>query len=479
MNQKKFNNKESQRELWYKIRISYFQLTLLIVFLLIIGIIGALIYFDKITYFLELKITRLETKAQLLIDDSKNYGAESDEIEKYQRNLNKIINSKSAGKLLLTYKRDLEDFIVDVTDFISKLQAYQKGYLAQIVQVVKDVTVNIHTSLSWEKGLIGAQLSSGDKVKTGVESKAEISTESGNILRVNPESMIIIKDLSRDRKTFKPREVYSITESKNADYHIKTRRAGMTVEDENAVINVKEESEVKINKRERKATISVYHGLVEVKNNRGEMKTVRTREALSISNKGLFQETINIPYPPELIEPLNLKVFHFQQPSAVTIKIRWLKHELVNKYRLQVATDLGFDEIMLDEEINDLEFELSKLERGNYFWRVGSISSTKNEIMSEFSVVRSFYITFRHGVSNEDTTPPTFDELTIKWISPKALLIEGKTEPQARLLVEDINISVKDDGTFRDIIPFEQVNKPIELRLYDAAGNMLRRKILP
>jgi len=469
--------KVSRREEWLKLRISHLQLLMLIIVVSIIGIFALLVYFDKISYVIEWRLGKTVEQAENLIERAKEFGAVNEEIDTYQEKLNTIKDTRQEGGSILVFRNDLNKLIEELNEFIAKLQAFKKGYLAEIVQVVREVTVNLQNNLSWEKAKKGLPLNSGDKVKTGIESRAEISTESGNVLRVNPESMIIIKDLSRDRKTFTPREVYSITESPNADYHIRTRRSDVVLEDEYSSINVQKQSEVKINKVNRNATISVYRGLVEVQNKQGETKEVRTREALSINKKGLFQETIKIPYPPGLIEPQNLKYFRFTDAKQVKILLRWSKQKGINTYLLKVATDLDFNKIIVDKEINGLTYTLSDLDKGNYFWSVASKSTFKTHILSEFASKKSFLISFSQASSQRDITPATFEWLNVKPFSNEGILVEGKTEPGARLVIEDISITVNEDGSFRDIIPLENAKNIIELQLYDNAGNVYRKKV--
>jgi hypothetical protein len=469
----------SRRELWYKIKISRFSLTIGLTLTVASLVIVGLIYFDQIAAVIEWRISKLDREIAAMIDQSRTFNASAEEIANYHQRLTVVRESRVKDQLdRLAYREKLLELKEDVQQFLGNLESIQRGYIAQIVKIIKTVSVSIQENLSWETATSGMRLTSGDKVKTGVYSLAEISTESGNLLRVNPESMIIVKDLGRDRKTFMPREVFSISESENADFNIRTRRADIILEAESAMINVRKESDVKVNKQDRNATISVYAGTVEIRNNVGETKEIHTREAISISKQGLFQEMEKIPYPPELLEPINLNFFRFGNENEVSVTLRWSRQEEINQYRFQVATDMDFNNKVKDEVINGFTFTLTKLGKGNYFWRVASMGKTKAEIQSEFTATRSFLISFSKDEGNSDITPPQFEHLTVKKISQQAVLIEGKTEPGARLVVGPVTVTVKDDGTFSDIVPVESATtRSIELHLFDNAGNVNRKTV--
>lgn len=475
---KKVKKGESKRELWYKIKISRTSLTLLIIFFIVMIALVILIYFDKIGLVIKWRIDKLELHAAELIDQSRDFGAKVTEIERFENKLNLIESQRQSASSVIEYRNDLNDFITEIEGFIQNLQLYNKGYLAKMVRVVRDVTVDIGRSLSWSTAERGLLLNSGDRVKTGIESLAELKTDSGNILRVNPESMIIIKDLSRDRNTFAPKEVYSMKHSPNSDFRITTRNTNVTLEDNNATINVTRQTDVAVKKNDEQATISVMTGLVQVKNNKGEMKEVRTRQALSISEKGVFDDMIEIPLPPELLEPLNLKFFRFAGAADVEIVLSWNNRSNVNKFGIQVAQDIDFQNIIIEEKLSTTSYRLQNLESGNYFWRISCYSARSEDIQSEYSPAYSFLITFDADHVSDDITPPSFTSLSVKPISKEAVLIEGKTEPGARLYADSININITDDGSFRDIIPVEvRSKKSIELKLYDTAGNIYRRKV--
>ncbi|MBN2383688.1 hypothetical protein JXQ70_12510 [bacterium] len=469
---------ESPWDFWYRIKISRMQLALLIIGICVLTVLALLVYYDKIAFFVEWRVNQLEQKIEMLIEHVRIAGAEPQEIENFHTQFQELKNSRTTGLALIQYRTELDNFVTEIEKFISALKLYQKGYLARIARIIRQVTVNLHDQLSWSDARIGLQLSSGDKVKTGLDSRAEITTDSGNVLSMNPSSMIIIKDLSRDRTSFKPREVYSIKETDEADFNIRTRNSDIMLNDENAEIKIMQKSEISFKKKQKVSTISVFQGLVEIKNNQGQTREVKTREALQISHLGTFETQLEIPYPPELLDPPNLKFFRFASENEARIEFSWAKRENINVYHLQIANDIDFNDLLVNLDINGLSYTLSGPKKGNYFWRLSSISPVGSEIRSEFSSKQSFLVSYETEALSQDITPPTFSKLITRRISPSTLLIEGQTEPGARLVVEDITVKVKEDGSFSDIIPLPTSGaSKVDLQLYDRAGNVYRKRI--
>jgi outer membrane protein assembly factor BamB len=79
------------------------------------------------------------------------------------------------------------------------------------------------------------------------------------------------------------------------------------------------------------------------------------------------------------MQPLNLRgqsVGAAETASGVAM-IRWQPLPLINRYRLQIASDQGFDDIVFDRAVTGTEFKLNGLPRRHYFWRIApAVSET-------------------------------------------------------------------------------------------------------
>ena len=64
------------------------------------------------------------------------------------------------------------------------------------------------------------------------------------------------------------------------------------------------------------------------------------------------------------------------QQSDTTVHLRWEARPGVSRYRLQLAADANFRDIVFDRVINGNQTEISDLAPGNYFWRVAPLTDT-------------------------------------------------------------------------------------------------------
>src|SRR5437660_2883748 len=69
---------------------------------------------------------------------------------------------------------------------------------------------------------------------------------------------------------------------------------------------------------------------------------------------------------------------------GMTANLRWDPRPGVSRYRLQLALDVGFADIVLDRVVNGNERQVTELPPGKYFWRVAPLTKT----LGEFSAAR-------------------------------------------------------------------------------------------
>src|SRR5262245_58370558 len=60
-------------------------------------------------------------------------------------------------------------------------------------------------------------------------------------------------------------------------------------------------------------------------------------------------------------------------------RVRWGPRPGVTRYRLQLARDLDFTDIVFDRVVHSNEYQLDELAPGRYFWRVAALSAGELE----------------------------------------------------------------------------------------------------
>ena len=70
--------------------------------------------------------------------------------------------------------------------------------------------------------------------------------------------------------------------------------------------------------------------------------------------------------------------------SGMPTNLRWGPRPGVSRYRLQLALDVGFADIVFDRVVTGNERQVTELPPGKYFWRVAPLTKT----LGDFSAAR-------------------------------------------------------------------------------------------
>ncbi len=93
--------------------------------------------------------------------------------------------------------------------------------------------------------------------------------------------------------------------------------------------------------------------------------------------------------------------------QAETIHLRWGARPGVSRYRLQLAVDRQFRDIVFDRVINGTEIAIDELSPGRYYWRIASLTSK----LGEFSSPTPIQVTA--GAAIRPTPTPTVDKTRV------------------------------------------------------------------
>jgi len=70
------------------------------------------------------------------------------------------------------------------------------------------------------------------------------------------------------------------------------------------------------------------------------------------------------------------------QTNSTEVHLRWGSRPRVSRYRLQLASDSAFADIVLDRVVAGNEYQIKDLPAGRYFWRVASLTAKRGQFSS-------------------------------------------------------------------------------------------------
>lgn len=106
-------------------------------------------------------------------------------------------------------------------------------------------------------------------------------------------------------------------------------------------------------------------------------------------------------------------------PANTKVHLHWGARPGVPRYRLQLATDREFRDIVFDRIVKGSEIDINDLPAGKYFWRIAPLTKT----LGEFSSVAAIDI-LPPDTAEVDSTPPQ-PNVTSPKSPPKAITTVG------------------------------------------------------
>jgi outer membrane protein assembly factor BamB len=95
-------------------------------------------------------------------------------------------------------------------------------------------------------------------------------------------------------------------------------------------------------------------------------------------------------------------------PPQTSVTLRWRARPGVSRYRLQLANDATFIDIVFDRVVSGYEYRLNDLLPGRYYWRVASLNAKRGE----FSSAGVIEVPANGGTKTPSPTPPAVSNNT-------------------------------------------------------------------
>jgi hypothetical protein len=294
----------------------------------------------------------------------------------------------------------------------------------------------------------------------------------GTATQVEPGSLLEIRDLYEDpvTKVRRVREkltwgaVRASTPKRNVDgsYHeVATEKVAARSDNQG-------EFRVSFDREKGTSVVDVFDGRVKLATS-SSTTNVAAGERVRARADGTLLDRELLPGVPRLLLPSDQRVFVFESPAEEELALRWEILPNIERYRLMISARPLFTEALYDAERTGGQ-ALIKIEvAGSYHWKVAAISN--HGITGPFSATRRFRVSSQRIHDRSDTQPPTL-ELSEFVLVGQMVIVNGRTEPDATLWIDNNKVDVDEDGTFNAVVKLrkEGLNELL-IVAQDAAGN--------
>lgn len=348
---------------------------------------------------------------------------------------------------------------------------------AQFLTVEGQVEFQKGGSGDWKRADRNTPLFNGDWVKTGSGASAELFFSNGSIYTVGANALL---------------EVYAAvnptTNRKDNAVQVRVGRLEVNTTDDvgtvrtpgtQVVVDAESTAQVDVNAQEKETRVVALKGAAAVSSTKGGTAVpLASGEQLSASDQGDLGSKSNYLLPPALLMPNENQIF--QATQDMTVEFNWAPRQGATGYQLQVSRSRLFSVLEIDAKRVDTRAKVKVTSEGSFYWRVASIDETGRPGPS--SQFRRFRVTgLGTGATptgSGDTTPPTLTLEKPQSLGGPLYLIKGKAEAGATVFVDDLEISVEPDGSFRKLVSFTKVGlNTVVVRAVDPAANQSLQRV--
>jgi len=361
---------------------------------------------------------------------------------------------------------------------------------AHLVYLLNDVRYRRRTEAEWKAAWDNMELNNEDGLRTLQLSRARVKFSSGEILALEENSFIILRP---DKK----REEIDLLSGGVRASRTKVLAAGSMVNPRIEPRGPAPDFRTKV-KEDKTTLVEVYEGIVDVE---AQGKTVTLTRGFGTEVK--FSQPPSLPHalPPQpdmkmedlsQIPGTNLTTSGKVTSSTLQLSIKApasaaasgkgqdesqsrMIGQIITKYHLQFSTSSSFGAMVLDEvdrlsERVNIDFKKYKLPDGTYYYRFAYMDELGFE--GQFSAPIQFIIDSTPPELNV-TTPENEQEVYDEFVS-----LEGLSEPQINLKVNDKKVEVDAAGKFATSIMPKDGPNLITLIAQDKAGNVTKRELI-
>ena len=348
---------------------------------------------------------------------------------------------------------------------------------AQFLTVEGQVEFQKGGSGDWKKADRNSPLFNGDWVKTGSGASAELFFSNGSIYTVGSNALLEV--YAAINPTTKRKD--NAVQMRVGRLEINTTEDVGTVRTPGTEVVVSSDStaQVDVDEQDKETKVVAVKGTTAVSPAKGGTAVALARgEQISATDQGTIGTKSNYVSPPALQSPSENQLF--QGAQGMTVEFSWAEQPKAQGNQLQVSPSRLFSALEIDAKRLDGHARVKVTSEGSFYWRVASLDSDgKPGPMSSF---RRFRVTGLGTnitpTASADKTPPTLELKKPTSLGGQFYLIEGKAEAGATVFVDDVEISIESDGTFRKLVSFTKIGlNTVVVRAVDPAANQTLKRV--
>jgi len=326
------------------------------------------------------------------------------------------------------------------------------------------------SQIAWQSAAKGMVLYNRDAIQTFGKSTARLSFDGGNFLEVHEDSLVIVRKMERDPFLEQNRTVVVLVDGELTGQVGKKRQESfdLQVVAPGAVAKVLSPEDKTRPVRFKMAVKPDESSILTVLE--GTADLVVEGKSLKIGANQIVKAQpgkapVYLSPPPEsptLLSPAQDAMFSFRDIPPI-VSFVWEGPGQAVKYHFLLAADREFENIVHDEVRSEAGFSHRNLNPGEYFWRVGTISSDQKSRLSSV----------RRLVLIQDLKPPRLEvHYPETPVHTSSLELTGTTEPEAKVYVSGALVSTNKRGEFTCSLTLQNGPNVIVVEAVDKVGNV-------
>jgi hypothetical protein len=345
---------------------------------------------------------------------------------------------------------------------------------ARFLELNGAVKIRKAGTYEWVDARKDIALRRNDTLRTVGNSSARIRLFDGTEYLVKPDTIFIIEVMYEDPAT-KARQVEVKLTAGQVNVQTPRRvvagsRSELATPTTEASFDEMTTAEVGYDQTSRVSDFAIFRGGSRLRAGDQEVNLAPS-QAITVGADQTFAEVIKLPGIPILEDPSHLSRLVYADPAGSNTELRWRAVSNARSYHVMLDRHPNFPDPQ-EFRIRDIRVLVPGLAAGTYYWLVSAIDSNHREGGS--SDFAKFSIT-----SQIQTAEPPKLIVPQPTVSIDGLVtLNGLTDPDTVITVNDQRVSVKSDGTFRQYLPFSHPGRhPIVVKAHKRSGGTAEKTI--